>query len=533
MDSESPASSNHPYSLDASQDNSVKDSCSNDRGCAPYEDADPIQSKWTEYPVIYKYIRWLFSIDGIVSIAFLCNILTLSLPVLLVPIAIEENYRKYQTNDDDDNSNNTMESIASVFIAGQVARVSSMAFLGGALGKIVNGFICVEMGPYACSRWYLAGLALCGFIMPLTNSTWAMGMAWAGLEFFSSVQYSAMAVMLSNFYESDPIKLSTALTARGLASNIGEILSKIMVVTLCTFFHWRTVANVGAGIALFGWLVISNAPGRQAAEEAHSLREPFHWYSVVASLRAILGSSLFWKLAVPYSMVFVACYTDRLLVPFYFEMTSMSQNFCGGLTLSVTFGLIHGLMTGSATYTHLQEVGQKKAFFRNRYVGNVVSALALMALAHSGPTMIANPIVLASLVFFFSAMMASTVAFHFFQLPAMIAQRYPDHKPVCLSFLDGFGYLLSIPVFSVLGTVVPNFGWEAGWGLLAVLFAIAGTVMVGYLGPVLDSAKFFSDEDDLGAFFSFDWASAIYCGSPAAMNTEDYKKITWLLISSA
>lgn len=464
---------------------------------------------------IFRCLRWIFSIDGIVSIAFLCDTMTLALPVILVPIAIEEEAtKKFES-----------ESIASVLIAAKVAHISSMAFMGGAVGKLINGFICVELGSYTCSRRYLAGMAFCSLLFSFSTNATMMGLTWAGLEFFSSVQYSSLAVLLSDYYSSDPVKLASALTVLGLACTVGDILAKVVGTVLSSTLHWRAVARIGACVAMTGCVAISQAPGRHTAEELHNNnREPFHLSSVARSLKAVLGGPLFWKIAIPYSMAFTACYADRILVPFYNEMTNLPHSICGGLTLSITFGLIHGLVTGSNKYTQLQTVRQKKVFLKNRYVGNVAATLGLAALSYYGQTLIGNNVLLAVLAFFLSAMMASTVSFQVFQLPAIIAQKYGDHQAVCISFLDGFGYLFSIPVFSVLGTLVPRHGWESGWGLLAVLFSLGGIALVSSIGPVLKGTDLYTEEEeeDLKAvsFFHFEWASRLYCAKGYILCTD-------------
>lgn len=459
-----------------------------------------------------RAVHWLTSLDGIAATAFLCNIMALSLPVILVPIAVEEaDFHPDEGANDYDDNNDVDLMISTEIVAAHVAHISSLAFVGGAVGKFVNGFICQEFGTYPCSRWYLAGLAMFSLAFSVSTNVFTMGLAFAGMEFCASIQYAALAVMLSNYYEDDHIRLGAALTALGLASTIGEVLAKLVGMCLSSVLHWRYVAQIGALVALIGSLVIMRAPGYQAAQEKlNENQDYFHWASVRDPLRSILGSRLFWILAVPYSLVFVACYADRILVPFYNEMTGFPQSICGGLTLSITVGLVHGLISGSETYTNLQELGQKKAFLRNLYVGNFFATACLTALAYYGTTYTSNSMIMAVAVFVLSAVMASTVAFQFFQLPTMIAQRYGNHKAVCISFLDGFGYFFSIPVFATLGEIVPRYGWTSGWGLLSALFALSGTILVSYIGPILDHTELYDDDHVLDPCYYFEWAINVY-----------------------
>lgn len=360
-----------------------------------------------------------------------------------------------------------------------------------------------------------------------SHSAETMGAAYAGMEFFSSIQYGAKAVMLTNYYSApnEHAQLASALTALGLASTLGEVLAKIVGTFLAGAHHWRIVAKVGAAVALLGAVVIAQAPEPPHAEEIHVLRktrrETSGCNSVLKAIHSILTRQRFWILAFAYSMVFVCACVDRILVSFYYEMTHLPHNICGGLTLSVTVGLVHGLIVGSKRYTTLETVGQKIRFLRNRYIGNIASLLGLALLSYYGPIYISNndngatifrSLVVALGVFVLSATMASCIAFQYFQLPAMIAQDYIDNKAVCISWLEGIGFLFSIPTYRFLVFVVPRHGWPLGWGMLSVMFALGGVMMLISIGPTLDTSCFYDDDQkrQQDPWRFFDWAINVY-----------------------
>jgi uncharacterized membrane protein YdcZ (DUF606 family) len=83
--------------------------------------------------------------------------------------------------------------------------------------------------------------------------------------------------------------------------------------------------------------------------------------------------------------------------------------------------------------------------------------------------------------------MARNIAFQYFQFPAMVARaHFPQHSAVVISFLDGFGFFLSAPVFGVAARLVATkFGWSSAWAMLAGLFGIAAVTMLANIGPVL------------------------------------------------
>ena len=463
-----------------------------------------------------RWCHWLRTIDGMVAVTFFCSVMARALPVLLVPIAVEEEVIEDSGNDDD-----SLNAFMKKQIAAQVAHITSMAFTGGAIGKFVNGFVCQRMGTYWSSKWYLTGLSLSSLLFSFSHNAETMGVAYAGMEFFSSIQYGSLAVMLTTYYTEaeEHAQLAHALTALGLASTLGEVVAKIAGTFLAGAHHWRIVSKIGAAVALLGAVLISQAPGHAHAEEITRKRhETRCCNSVFKAIHSILERRHFWILAFAYSMVFVCACVDRILVSFYYEMTHLPHNICGGLTLSVTVGLVHGLISGSKKYATLENLGQKISFLRNRYLGNFASALALALLSYYGPiyasydAAILRKIVVASGVFVLSTAMASSVAFQFFQLPAMIAQEYRDNKAVCISWLEGIGYLFSIPTYRFLVYIVPQHGWPIGWVMLTTIFALGGAVMLGSIGPILDISCFYDDDQkrQQDPLRFFDWAINVY-----------------------
>ena len=463
-----------------------------------------------------RWCHWLRTIDGIVAMTFFCNIMARALPVLLVPIAVEE-----EVIEDSDNDGDNLNTSMKKQIAAQVAHITSMAFTGGAVGKFVNGFVCQRLGTYWSSKWYLTGLSLCSLLFSFSHNAETMGVAYAGMEFFSSIQYGSLAVMLTTYYTEAEghAQLAHALTALGLASTLGEVVAKVAGTFLAGAHHWRIVSKIGAAVALLGAVTISQAPGQAHAEEvARKRREIRGCNSVFKAIHSILQRRHFLIVAFAYSMVFVCACVDRILVSFYYEMTHLPHNICGGLTLSVTVGLVHGLISGSKKYATLDNLKQKLSFLRNRYFGNIASALALALLSYYGPiyasydATILTKLVVASGVFVLSAAMASSVAFQFLQLPAMIAQEYRDNKAVCISWLEGIGYLFSIPIYRFLVYIVPGHGWPIGWGMLAAIFALGGAIMLRSIGPILDTSCFYDDDQkrQQDPWRFFDWAINVY-----------------------
>jgi len=430
---------------------------------------------------------FLRRIDGIVFMSYLANVMALSLPVLLVPIAATEQATSMALS----------SKAAATMVAAQVASISSIASLGGAVGKFVNGFICKELGSYFCSKTYLAGLGVCSFAFSLSPNPTIMSVAFAGMEFFASIQWASLAVMLSSYYAKEPVRLAAALTALGLSSTSGQILAKFLGMTLTSSaMHWRQVAQLGALVAFGGAALISRAPGRESATLQQQTKPPFEWRSVTESLRAVLGSPLFLMLGLAHSMAFVARGTDRILGTFFQEMAALPPSISGGLTLSITLGLVQGLISGAQKFSKCSDLSQKRNFLKKRYLLTVAATFGLTALSKVGAAgMIANRYAMSTLVALVSFVVARNISFQYFQFPAMIAQNYGDHKAVVISFLDGFGFLLSAPIFATISKVVPRMGWGSGWTMLATLFGAAALLMMHAIDPILNLTKTPAEEE--------------------------------------
>jgi MFS family permease len=428
---------------------------------------------------------FLRRIDGIVFLSYLCNVMALSLPVLLVPIAATEHAISMSLS----------AKATSIMVASQVASISSVASLGGALGKFVNGFICKEFGSYFCSTTYLAGLGLSSMAFSLTQNSNTMSMAFASMEFFASIQWASLAVMLSNYYAKQPVKLAAALTALGLSSTSGQLLAKFFGMTLSSAFHWRLVAQLGGLVAFGGAALISRAPGGAEDTIRQQQKPPFEWRSITQSLKAVLGSPLFWMLGLAHSMSFVCRGTDRILGTFFQQMASLPPAISGGLTITITFGLIQGLITGAKAYAKCATLQDKRNFLKKRYLACVGATLGLVGLSHFGAGLLPNRWAMTAALALVSGVMASNISFQYFQFPGMIAQAYGEHKAVVISFLDGFGFLLSAPIFATIGKLVPSMGWSSGWAMLASLFGAGAVLMMTCINPILKLSKTSAEEE--------------------------------------
>lgn len=157
---------------------------------------------------------------------------------------------------------------------------------------------------------------------------------------------------------------------------------------------------------------------------------------------------------------------------------------CGGLTVSITFGFMHGLLSGKVFHS-LKSVQAKTAMWRRRYISAFFSAVTLAMIAQLS----LSPVMAALAVSLASATMASSVSFQFYQCPAMVSGGFLQDKAVCLSFIDGLGFLVAVPVWALTGRIVRTLGWSAAWSLMATMIGIGGVLMNQALPSILQQME--------------------------------------------
>jgi len=400
---------------------------------------------------------------------YFCNAFVLTLPVILLPMV-------------------AAEQAGGASVSSYVAAVASISTLGGAFGKFFNGFVCQNFGGRASSSFYMMGMSVCALLLSAMHTN--VGLVLAAMEFFASVQWTACSVLLSNHYENDNAGFAAGITFLSLSSTVGTLTAKMGGTALLQRLGWRTVAKLGGCVAMVGAVVMGMVV-TELPEGKPAPKKPFQLGSIMQSLEAVLGNRLFWVVGVAHAMAFLARTSDRVLGTFFQEVTSLSSSVCGGLTASVTLGFVHGLANGRHFHS-MENTTQKEGMLKERYTSAALSALVLALCANQGfGVLLGSPGLLAVLVALASGMMASSLSFQFYQIPPMVASLFGENKAVCLSFLDGIGFLLVAPIWATMGGVVTNpsfgaHGWSVAWGLLAGLFGMGGVLMLKGLHPVLE-----------------------------------------------
>lgn len=422
---------------------------------------------------------------------YACNTFALSLPVILMPMVAAEH----------------SISMGPRFTAGMfIAAAASISTLGGGVGKVINGFVCQRLGGRQSASFYLVGMGIFSFLLSINTSAVCVGWILAGLEFCSSMQWTAHSILLVNHYEHRPIRFAAGMTTLSMASTCGIIMAKVGGPALLQYLpSWRVLARIGAGVAVTGGLLAQSFITEWPEEAAR--KAPLSFTRLKASLRRsrakkesngnlrqtfrhVLGSRLFWQAGVAHALTSMARTSEKVLGTFFQDTTALSGSVCGGLTAFLTLGFLHGVTKGKAFHA-LEDAPSKSRMLRRAYTRAVMSAVGLALCANTWLTNILIPskIVLAGVAALLSATMASSLSIQYYQIPTIVSSAFGENKAVCLSLLDALAFFLSAPFLAATGQIVGrlgDYGWSTALTMLATLFVVGGFLLVDILPRALD-----------------------------------------------
>jgi len=438
-------------------------------------------------------------LDMALFLTYACNTFVLSLPVVLMPLVAAEYAAAGPPG---------TKFVASGFIAA----AASISSLGGGFGKVVNGFVCQAVGARRSASFYLFAMGIVAFLFSMNTSMYAVGFLCAGFEFCASMQWTAHSVLLVNHYETSPVRFAAGMTTLSMASTVGIIMAKVGGATFLQYIpSWRTLARIGAGVAVTGGLLaqglVSEFPEAPKSRSAGASSTPtplakprksLKPSDIMKSLRIVTGSKMFWLAGLSHAATSLARTSDKILGSFFQDTTGLSTNLCGALTAFVTLGFLSGLGKGRA-FHQLKDTVSKSRMLKRSYALSVMATLGMALCANQWLTgmLIPSKTVLAIVAASFSAVMASSLSIQYFQIPTLVATTFGENKAVCLSFLDGLAFFLSAPILATTGQVVARLGdhgWSVALTMLAAAFGIGGLLM-GIIFPSVVA----SQEESLAA----------------------------------
>jgi len=154
----------------------------------------------------------------------------------------------------------------------------------------------------------------------------------------------------------------------------------------------------------------------------------------------------------------------------------------------MTVGFVYGLISSSKRFYQQAEVEPKLRQLKAGYVRTVLGVGGMVAAAAFGKDYW-NPYVSAFVITLCASLMASSIAFPFFQIPNLVSSVcFPEVKPVALSLIDGTGFFLTSPIWKIFtGMLLPRFGWSVAWSIVAILVTFCGTLMMTVVPGILET----------------------------------------------
>jgi MFS family permease len=359
--------------------------------------------------------------------------------------------------------------------SGFSAQIASYATAGTALGKFFLGFLGDAIG--ARRTMMLCFLAMLGsqILLSVGHSTFTIGVAQMLLEFFNSVNWPCMTIVISTHYLGDLARLDGAIFILGLSSRIGALVSMPSWGLLETYVDWRTVAGYwGSGVALAGFILVAlfikDTPTKRDEPQGKSLSAS----SVFSSLKNVFSSRMFWLVAGAQVGNGMVRTSERVLGTFFSETTDVSDATGGALTTFLSAGLLFGVLVFGAYFVK-SENKYKKRIILTLYIGCIVFCVLLagVSLDRVRDFLGSYTIYVEVTVTFF---MAAFVGTQYYQIPPTVASTFGADKGLCSSYIDGIGYFAASGLWSLLSFVVDNmgdYGWTACWLALACIVLVA------------------------------------------------------------
>jgi len=426
--------------------------------------------------------------DLAIVIAYVCTQLAITIPVILLPMIAADPFLP------------TSAAHLSPRLEGAafVGAIVSLSTLGAAIGKFANGFVCKSIGGRMAGSFYLLGLS--AFSLLLSSTTSLHGIAIAGMEFCASIMWTACSVIIANRYERDPKKFSAAIMTLSLGSTGGILLAKTLGTALLCNYHWRQVARFSSIMALIGsmimfWLVEDVAREKRMRSilwtKGGSQNNASGLNAIFDSAFRVLSNRAFWMVGFGHATAYLARSSDKLLGAFVRDVTGLPIYLCGSLTSSVTIGFVIGLISGRKIDS-LESPGERRMFTSRRYRRAAFSAMGLALCANRAFGAFLGNTFLAVAITVASGIMASSVAYQFYQFPTAFGKSFDDDRAVCISFLDGIACLVASPIWSIVSRLVASarlgsHGWSLAWLVIASLFGIGGNIMMRTLSSVIPS----------------------------------------------
>ena len=142
----------------------------------------------------------------------------------------------------------------------------------------------------------------------------------------------------------------------------------------------------------------------------------------------------------------------------------------------------------------METIVDKKRFIANRYKMAVYFNLCLALCAHKHLVENLSSISLTVIISLASGMVAASISYQLYQFPALFGNSFGKDKAICISFMDGIGFLIGSPIWSVMSSIASNedlnpHGWMLAWIMITAWLVLGGVLMMKALPTVMQWKK--------------------------------------------
>ena len=400
------------------------------------------------------------------------------------------------------------------------SRAASSAVLGIACGKFINGQVGDVLGARRASSIYSILLAMALLSLALSQSATSATTACFYVEFFQSIQWPCIIVVLSTHYNppNHATQYESGIYLASIASRCGALIGIPVYSMLLRQFGWRLTCLFGAWTAAIGssimYLYVSDSPRRtnepqnplhpsllQQVAILDPIKNPKRClvvsikvlYSILAnnvlpSFRHVLKSGTFWIVALAHTGSTMARSAERILGAYFYDTSFgyLSEARAGGLAIYLSLGTVLGLGIAGTLFTQRKE-RQRKLLVSRLYMVTIVACYSLAILAIPR---IRHLVDSPDLILFFqvvcSLCMGFGISVMYSLIPGLVGSAFGPHRGSYIAYTDGVAFGVSSIVWKIVAGAVANGnseggGWAYGWAAVALLIVLCAFLMVEFM----------------------------------------------------
>ncbi|KAL3922101.1 MAG: hypothetical protein SGILL_002381 [Bacillariaceae sp.] len=425
-----------------------------------------------------------------------------ALPILLIPTISQEFF---------DNENE-----ASAF----TSRAASSALFGTACGKFLNGPVGDVYGARRTSTLYSILLAMAMVGLAVSRSTSSLATACFYVEYFQSVQWPCIVVILATHYKPPhhTQQYESGIYITSIASRFGALVGIPLFSILLRQFHWRIVCLIGAWVAMIGssvmYLFVTDSPNNvnepqnplhhhllQELATTDLIKEPKRSLFVCSrvarsmvvnnllpSFRHVVLSGTFWIVAFAHTGSAMVRTSERILGTYYHDtsMGFLSENQAGSMSVCMSIGFILGLAVAGRLFAQSKE-RQRKWLVSRLYMVTIAACycLATLAIPRLRYT-VASPELILFAQIVSTLTMGFGIAVMYSVIPGLVGSTFANHKGLYFSYTDGVANGISSLVWTFVAGAVENGnpeggGWAYGWAAVALMVILCAVLMVEFM----------------------------------------------------